>query len=182
MSETNLDKAEIEQLWRMIAIPDLMRNGFLAVGQELIKRDAEIDRLTAEKDAAIAQNYCKTCGNTLDGYVPKSELGELYINTEGMRRSARSIKDGQGTPAGSMAKMLIDCCDKIDRLTAENNKMRDGLEIGKSVLVLLEKALAELKTKDEIIKVVLRNVKAGAVTTQWIELYIEQALKENDGN
>jgi len=48
MSKTDLDKAEIEQLWRMIAIPDLMRNGFLAVGQELIKRDAEIDRLTAE--------------------------------------------------------------------------------------------------------------------------------------
>ena len=74
MSKTDLDKAEIEQLWRMIAIPDLMRNGFLAVGQELIKRDAE-----------------------------------------------------------------------IDRLTAENYKMRDGLEIGKSVLVLLDKALKEIK-------------------------------------
>ena len=48
MSKTDLDKAEIEQLWRMIAIPDLMRNGFLAVGQELIKRDVEISRLEAE--------------------------------------------------------------------------------------------------------------------------------------
>jgi len=52
------EAAEIEQLWRMIAIPDLMRNGFLAVGQELIKRDAEISRLEAElkaKDKAFEE-------------------------------------------------------------------------------------------------------------------------------
>jgi len=54
-------------------------------------------------------------------------MTELYINTEGMRGMARSIKDGQGTPAGSMAKMLIDCCDKIDHLTAENKDIKEKI-------------------------------------------------------
>lgn len=44
---------------------------------------------------------------------------ELYINTDDIRRMAQSVKDGQGTRVGSMAKMLIGCCDEIDRLTAE---------------------------------------------------------------
>ena len=44
---------------------------------------------------------------------------KLYINTDGMRKDARSVKEGQGTRVGSMAKMLIDCCDKIDELEAE---------------------------------------------------------------
>ena len=77
----------------------------------------------------------------------------VNINTDSMRKAAKSVKYGQGTREGSLTLMLIDCCDHIDRLTAE------------------------LKAKDEIIQVVLRNVKAGAVTTQWVESYIEQALK-----
>ena len=52
-----------------------------------------------------------------------------------------------------VADLIFEDCDIIDRLTTEN------------------------KAKDEIIQVVLRNVKAGAVTTQWVESYIEQALK-----
>lgn len=54
-------------------------------------------------------------------YMPP-EPGELYINTDGMRKDARSIREGEGTRIGSMAKMLIDCCDKIDSLQAENKE------------------------------------------------------------
>jgi len=43
----------IDSLWRMVNIPDLMKDGFLAVGQELIKRDKEIDCLTAENKLYI---------------------------------------------------------------------------------------------------------------------------------
>ena len=128
MSKTDLDKAEIEQLWRMIAIPDLMRNGFLAVGQELIKRDAEISRLTAEKDAAIAQNYCKTCGNTLDGYVPKSEPepGEFtaskrnYIIAHMRKEEHRTSTNCQDEEMDMFVKWLDESFDKIDHLAAEN--------------------------------------------------------------
>ena len=41
------------------------------------------------------------------------------LNTDGMRKLAKSVKEGQGTRVGSIAKMLIDCCDRIDRLTTE---------------------------------------------------------------
>ena len=47
------------------------------------------------------------------------ERTEIYINTDGMRKLAKSVKEGQGTRVGSIAKMLIDCCDRIDRLTTE---------------------------------------------------------------
>ena len=47
------------------------------------------------------------------------EPTEIYINTDGMRKLAKSVKEGQGTRVGSIAKMLIDCCERIDRLTAE---------------------------------------------------------------
>jgi len=43
----------------------------------------------------------------------------LFINTGDMRRDALSIKEGQGTKIGSIAKMLIDCCDYIDQLRTE---------------------------------------------------------------
>ncbi len=48
----------------------------------------------------------------------------LHINTDGMRRDARSIKYGQGTQLGGTAKMLIDCCDYADQLEAENEKLK----------------------------------------------------------
>ena len=90
----------------------------------------------------------------------KPEPTMLYINTDGMRRLAQSVKDGQGTRVGSMAKMLIDCCDRIDRLTAENKeltKAMDSLDAEadarfKAVTVQQEnlvKFQAELKAKDE---------------------------------
>jgi hypothetical protein len=46
-----------------------------------------------------------------------------------MRKIARIIKEGQGTQLGSMAKMLIDCCDKIDELEAENAKLVELLKL-----------------------------------------------------
>ena len=45
----------IDRLWRMINIPDLMKDGFLAVGQELIKRDEDIDRLSADLKTKVAR-------------------------------------------------------------------------------------------------------------------------------
>ena len=70
-------------------------------------------------------------------------MTELYINTEGMRGMARSIKDGQGTPAGSMAKMLIDCCDKIDHLTAANKKMKGAPGVLQQITDKLESITGE---------------------------------------
>ena len=159
MSKTDLDKAEIEQLWRMIAIPDLMRNGFLAVGQELIKRDAEISRLTAEKDAAIAQNYCKTCGNTLDGYVPKSEPepGEFtaskrnYIIAHMRKEEHRTSTNCQDEEMDMFVKWLDESFDKIDHLEAENKKLQDRPDYSDlDAAVFINSVLeVKLKAKDE---------------------------------
>ena len=46
------------------------------------------------------------------------------LNTDGMRKLAKSVKEGQGTRVGSIAKMLIDCCDRIDRLEDENKSLK----------------------------------------------------------
>ena len=61
---------------------------------------------------------CKHC-SVIKPYESEPEPIMLYIDTDGMRRDAQSVKDGQGTPAGSMAKMVIDCCDYIDQLNTE---------------------------------------------------------------
>lgn len=55
-------------------------------------------------------------------------MSKLHINTKSIRKTASNIREGQGTRIGSMAKMLIDCCDKIDTLEAENTKLRNLLQ------------------------------------------------------
>lgn len=62
---------------------------------------------------------CDSINKAISLLESEPEPGELYVNTSNMLKAALSIKDGQGTRAGSMAKMLIDCCKEIDRLTAE---------------------------------------------------------------
>ena len=42
----------------------------------------------------------------------------------------------------------------------------------------IRKLEAELKAKDEVLKVILRNVKSGAVTTTWVEQYITQYFED----
>ena len=82
-------------------------------------------------------HWCKDTGNRFMGndrygqkrYAPcscreKSEPGELHINTDSMSKTVLSVKDGQGTRVGSMAKMIRDCCCEIDRLKAENKRLR----------------------------------------------------------
>ena len=66
------------------------------------------------------------CTGCINGEAVKSLKAEnkIYINTDGMRKTAQSIKDGQGTREGSMAKMLIDCCDLIDELRDENEGLK----------------------------------------------------------
>jgi len=66
---------------------------------------------------------------------------------------------------------------EIDLLTAENYKMREGLEIGKSVLVLLEKALAELKAKDAKIQLALKELAHIEGEKNPTEIRVEQSLK-----
>ena len=66
---------------------------------------------------------------------------------------------------------------EIDLLTAENYKMREGLEIGKSVLVLLEKALAELKVKDELLKRAVLYGEEGLTLDEEFGNEILQSLK-----
>ena len=79
-------------------------------------------------------------------------------------------------------------CNEIDRLTAENKELekdRDAhskirqrhlVRCGKQS-TLIEELQAELKAKDEVLQVILRNIKAGVVTMQWVKSYIEHALK-----
>ena len=68
------------------------------------------------------------------------EPTEIYINTDGMRKLAKSVKEGQGTRVGSMAKMLIDCCDKNDRLEAENKELKRSIQGALSIKALWEPA------------------------------------------
>ena len=73
--------------------------------------------------------FCLISGDEAEWHlVGKVGESELYIDTDGMRRNARSIKEGQGTRIGSMAKMLIDCCYKIDQQAAEIAKLKEEIK------------------------------------------------------
>ena len=75
----------------------------------------------------------------------------------------------------------LEACDIIDSLTAENAKLKLAIDYANALIkgatMRISTLEAELKAKDELIQTILRNVKAGAVTTQWVKSYIEQALK-----
>ena len=83
----------------------------------------------------------------------------LYIDTDGMRRDARSVKDGQGTRVGSLALMLIDCCDYIDQLQKKPDpteftkirRSRYDVEI-ENVDRLYDKDIAEMRKTNIKIK------------------------------
>ena len=104
--------------------------GYLSVehndnyGQSVCERACnEIDRLTAEIAALNAELTCEECEQSFND--PESGVTALCMTC--------------------WNNIVTKLRGEIDLLTAENYKMRDGLEIGKSVLVLLDKALAEIK-------------------------------------
>ena len=84
---------------------------------------AEIDRLTAELAELKDELTCEECEQSFSD--PDSGVTALCMTC--------------------WNTIVTKLRGEIDLLTAENYKMRDGLEIGKSVLVLLDKALAEIK-------------------------------------
>ena len=99
----------------MIAIPDLMRNGFLAVGQELIKRDAEIDRLTAEK-------FCPDCGCKMSLWCEKDvkermDAKNKQLQAENMSKDEELI----GIKNALRARGLVTLLKEIER-TAKSLK------------------------------------------------------------
>ena len=77
---------------------------------------------------------------------------------------------------------------KVEQLQAENKELekdRDAhskirqrhlVRCGKQS-TLIEQLQAELKAKDEFLQFILRNIKPGVVTMQWVKSYIEHALK-----
>ena len=95
------------------------------------------------------------------------EPTEIYINTDGMRKLAKSVKEGQGTRVGSMAKMLIDCCDKNDRLEAENKELKRSIQGALSIKALWEPAES------------MENVDEGKAILKMAE-HFERALKVED--
>lgn len=68
---------------------------------------------------------------------------------------------------------------QIERLDAELSSLKESYD---QLHIDYINRGAELKAKDETLQIILRNVKAGTVTIQWVKAYIEQSLKgEDDG-
>ena len=102
-----------------------------------------------------------------------------------MARSKQAIINGLNDTSGKrlkiigvQQKIIKKLKEEIDRLTADLKDKDKLLFAYESVAAPVNPLLKTVKTKDRIIQTILRNVKASAVTTQWIESYIEQALKE----
>ena len=142
-------KAEPESGKFVLAIPKNRQEGEEMTARAFLKQyQQEIDRLTAELKAQAERieklkqellkrgRHTKACSErTEENMREETESGctcggkaepqakVLFINTDSMRRAAKSVKDGQGTQVGSLALMLIDCCDYIVRLTAEKKRL-----------------------------------------------------------
>jgi len=206
-----LKEAEPESGKFVLAIPKNRQEGEEMTARAFLKQyQQEIDRLTAELKAQAERieklkqellkrgRHTKACSERTEenmreetesgctcGGKAEPEAKVLFINTDSMRRAAKSVKDGQGTQVGSLALMLIDCCDYIDRLTAENKRLRGqtDCETESGGILCIEQedkilALTEYIARKEKALAVAREYIGASSSDELAAQYdIEQALK-----
>jgi len=132
---------------------------------------------------------CHYCGEKLphekcSEALKKPETGEIYMNTDEMRRLSQNIKDGQGTQVGSMAKALIDCCERIDRLTAELEVKDEKIESLDGICEAREEKRLKLQDENAKLRETLEAIsaheddlhKCGIGYDNYVDRKVKQAL------
>ena len=157
--------------------------------QQFKNLSAEIDRLTAENNKLtewVSREICDLIDEKdleIDRLTAKNkrlennimEHGEALLVLSKLRKLYNLSPDMLEPTTESAAKMMMREAEEGLRLAHQRNQ-EDYI---KKLLVEIDRLTEELKAKDEALQIILRNIKAGAVTVYWIEEYIEQALKNS---
>jgi hypothetical protein len=101
----------IDSLWRMVNIPDLLKDGFLAVGQELINRDKRIEELDANNkrlNEVIADNVIYDIKKLREHVKQQAERIAELLQAENKRRKERMAELAQ--------KRAADIFDLLQRM------------------------------------------------------------------